>query len=148
MSNSKRWFSIVIGSTLVVLLLVGVLSVIPAMAQDPDEMMGGGMMGGGMMDGSGFNGGFFGAGPGSMMGATQDFTGTNPFGFAPGWMMSNPQGDVGTTRFGPGWMMGGMMNGMMGQMMNGMMGGGMMFNSNSPFFNVEPLKPKKRSTPI
>jgi hypothetical protein len=122
-----------------VLLLVGVLSVIPAMAQDPDEMMGGGMMGGGMMDGSGFNGGFFGAGPGSMMGATQDFTGTNPFGFAPGWMMSNPQGDVGTTRFGPGWMMGGMMNGMMGQMMNGMMGGGMMFNSNSPFFNVEPL---------
>jgi hypothetical protein len=134
MNNTKRWFSIAIGSTLAVLLLVGALTVIPALAQDPD-----GMMGGGMMDGSGFNGGFFGAGPGSMMGATQDFTGTTPFGFAPGWMMGNPQDGSGTTRFGPGWMMGGMINGMMGQMMNGMMGGGMMFNSNSPFFNVEPL---------
>lgn len=139
MSNSKRWISIAIGSTLAVLLLVGVLTVIPALAQGPGGWMGGGMMGGGMMDGSGFNGGFFGAGSGSMMGATQGFTGTTPFGFAPGWMMGNLQGDGETTPFGPGWMMGGMMNGMMGQMMNGMMGGGMMFNSNSPFFNVEPL---------
>ncbi len=125
MSNSKRWFSIAIGTTLAVLLLVGALTVLPALAQGP-----GGMMGGGMMDGSGSNGGFFGAGPGSMaraparsagVGFTQNFTGTMPFGFVPGGMM------------------GGMMNGMMGQMMNGMMGGGMMFNSNSPFFNVEPL---------
>lgn len=139
MSNSKRWFSIAIGSTLAVLLLVGVLTVIPALAQGPGGMMGGGMMGGGMMDGSGFNGGFFGTGPGNMMGSTQGFTGTMPFGFAPGWMMGNLQGDGENSPFGPGWMMGGMMNGMMGQMMNGMMGGGMMFNSNSPFFNVEPL---------
>jgi hypothetical protein len=122
MSNSKRWFSIALGSTLAVLLLVGVLTVIPALAQGPGGMMGGGMMGGGMMGGSGFNGGFFGAGPGRMMGATQGFTGTMPFGFAPGWMRGNRQGDGGTIPFGPGGMM-----------------GGMMFNSNSPFFNVKPL---------
>ena len=121
MNYTKRWFSIAVGSTMVVLLLVGVITVVPALAQDPD----------GMMDGSGFNGGFLGTGPGWMMGATQNFTRTTPFGFAPGWMMGNPQGDSGTKRFGPGWMMGGMMNGMMSS--------GMMFNSNSPFFNVEPL---------
>jgi hypothetical protein len=78
-------------------------------------MGGGGMMGGGMM------------------GNTQALTGTTPFGFAPGWMMDGFQND-GTMSFGPGSMMGGMMNGMMGQMMNGMMGGNMMVNSNNPFY--------------
>jgi len=84
MNNSKRWFSIAIGSTLAVLLLVGVLTAVPTLAQGP-----GGMMGGGMMNGSGFNGGFFG----------------------PGWMRGNPQADGENTPYGPGWMMGG---GMMG----------------------------------
>jgi hypothetical protein len=68
-------------------------------------------------------------GSGGMMGSTQDFSGTMPFGFAPGWMMGN-QDDTGNFSFGPGSMMGGMMNGMM----NGMMGSNMMVNSNNPFF--------------
>lgn len=75
MSNSKRWFLIAIGSTLAVLLLVGVLTIIPTLAQGPGGMMGG--------SGSG-NGGF---GPGWMMGNTQGFTGTSQFG--PGGMMGN-----------------------------------------------------------
>ena len=121
MSNSKRWFSIAIGSTLAVLLLAGLLTVMPALAQGPGGMMGGGMMGG-------YSPGF---GPG-MMGNPQGFTGPRPFGFGPGWMrQGNLQGDAQTPSFGPGWMMGGMMN--------GMMGGGMLVNSNSPFFNVKPL---------
>lgn len=126
MSNTRRWFSIALGSGLAVLLLVGVLTIAPAFAQ------GGGMMGGsgGMMGGSGFNNGMpFGSG--GMMGATQGFSSTMPF--APGWMMGN-QDDTGNFAFGPGSMMGGMMNGMMGQMMSGMMGGNMMVNSNNPFF--------------
>lgn len=91
MSNSKRWFSIAIGSTLAVLLLVGVLTIIPALAQGP----------GGMMGGSGSGNG--GSGPGWMMGNTQGFTGTSQFG--PGWMMGNSfNGDGGFAG-----MMGGMM---------------------------------------
>lgn len=139
MSNTKRWFSIAIGSTLAILLLAGMLTVVPAWAQGPGGMTGSGKMGGGMMNGSGFNGGFFGAGPGHMMGFTQGVTGTTPFGFAPGWMRGNPQGNGRSMPFGPAGMRGGMMHGMMGQMMNGMLDGSMMFNSNSPFFNVAPL---------
>jgi hypothetical protein len=75
MSNSKRWLSIEIGSTLAVLLLVGVLTMTLALAQGPGGRMGG--------SGSG-NGGF---GPGGMMGNTQGFTGTSQFG--PGGMMGN-----------------------------------------------------------
>lgn len=65
-----------------------------------------------MMGGGGMMGGY---GPGGMMGYTQNYTGTNAYG-CPGW------------GGGPGY-------GMMG----GMMGGGMMWNSNSPFFATEPL---------
>nr|NIN34120.1 hypothetical protein [Gammaproteobacteria bacterium] len=136
MTNSKRWLSIAFGSTLAVLLLVGVLSIAPALAQGP---MGGGMMdnSGGMMGGSGFNNRMpFGSG--GMMGSTQGFSRTMPF--IPGWMMGNPQDETGTFFIGRGSMMGGMMNGVMGQMMNGMMHGGMMVNSNNPFFiAAEPL---------
>lgn len=129
MTNTRRWFSIAVGSGLAVLLLVGIITIAPAFAQGP-----GGMMGGGMMGGSGYGGTMPGGfGPGTMMGNTQAFTGTTPYGFAPGWMMGGFQNN-GTTSFGPGSMMGGMMNGMMGQMMNGMMGGNMMVNSNNPFF--------------
>jgi hypothetical protein len=119
MNTYKRWFVIAAGSSLAVLLLVGMLAVGPVFAQGP--------MGGGMMGGSGFGGG--------MMG-----NGQNSGGFGPGWTMQNTQGVTGTVPFGPGGMMGGMMNGMMGQMMGGLMGGGMMFNSNSPFYvPTEPL---------
>ncbi len=132
MSSIKKWLPVIAGSTLAVLLLVGLVGVWPAFAQGP--------MGGGMMGGSGYSGTMPGGyGPGAMMGATQGVTGTTPFGFAPGWMMGGLQGDGQTVPYGPGWMMGGMMSGMMGQMMNGVMGGGMMVNSNSPFFAVEPL---------
>lgn len=115
MNNSKRWFSIALVSGLAVLLLVGVLATVPAFAQ----------------------------GPGGMMGNTQGFTETTPFGpggmmSGPGWMMGQTQGFTGTTPFGPGGMMGGMMSGMMNGMMNSMMGG-MMVNSNSPFFTAKPL---------
>jgi hypothetical protein len=102
MNNSKRWFSIALVSGLAVLLLVGVLATVPAFAQGPGGM-GGGMMGG------------------------------------PGWMMGNTQSFTGTTPFGPGGMMGGMMSGMMNGMMNSGMMGGMMVNSNSPFFTAKPL---------
>ena len=137
MSNTKRWFSIALGSGLAVLLLVGALTIAPAFAQGGGMMGGSGGMGsGGMMGDSGFNNGMpFGSG--GMMGATQGFSRTMPF--APGWMMGN-QDNTGNFAFGPGSMMGGMMNGMMGQMMSGMMGGNMMVNSNNPFFvAVDPL---------
>lgn len=137
MSNTKRWFSIALGSGLAVLLLVGALTIAPAFAQGGGMMGGSGGMGsGGMMGGSGFNNGMpFGSG--GMMGATQGFSRTMLF--APGWMMGN-QDNTGNFAFGPGSMMGGMMNGMMGQMMSGMMGGNMMVNSNNPFFvAVDPL---------
>ncbi|MCL4302143.1 MAG: hypothetical protein KJ077_41005 [Anaerolineae bacterium] len=131
MNNLKRWLSIALVSGLALLLLVGVLATVPALAQ------GGGMMGGGMM-----------SGPGGMMGNTQGLTGTNSFGpggmmggmmGGPGWMMGNTQGLTGTTPYGPGGMMGNMMSGMMNSMMNGGMMGGMMVNSNSPFFTAQPL---------
>lgn len=116
MNNSKRWIAIALVSGLAVLLLVGVVATVPAFAQGPGGM-GGGMMGGsgGMMGGSG-----------GMMGG-------------PGWMMGNTQGLTETTPFGPGGMLGGMMNQMMNGMTNGMMGGGMMVNSNSPFFTAKPM---------
>jgi hypothetical protein len=91
-NNSKPRFSIALLGGLAILLLVGLLAAVPALAQGP----GGGMMG--------------------------------------GWMMGNTQGFTGTIPFGPG----GMMGGMMSQMTNGMMGG-MAVNSNSPFFSAKPL---------
>jgi hypothetical protein len=122
-NNVKRWFSIAVGSGLAVLLLVGGLTVIPAFAQGP-----GGIGGGGMMGGPSYNGGTpSGFGPGWMMQNTQGFSGTNQFGFGPGWMMGNFFNNDGSFGFGPGGMM-------------GMMGGGMMFNPNSPFYAApEPL---------
>ncbi len=134
MSNSKRWFSIAFGSILATLLLVGVLTIIPTLAQGP-----GGMMGGGMMNGYGAGSG--GYGPGSMMDYTQTYTGTRPFGpgmmggYGPGWMMGNTQSFSQTVPFGPGGMMNG---GMMGGGMMGM-GHGMMWNSNNAFYTLEPL---------
>ncbi len=103
---NKRWFSIIAGSGLAVLLLVGLFTVMPVFAQ------GGGMMGGfgpgGMMGGPGYNGNY---GPG---------------------MMGNSQGFSGTVPFGPGGMMGNFFNGEGG--FAGMMGGGMMVNPNNAFY--------------
>jgi hypothetical protein len=118
MNNLKRWFSIALMSGLAIL-LAGILATRPALAQGPGWMMGG-------------------PGSGWMMGNTQSYTGTPPYGpggMMGGWMtgggmMGNTQAYTGTSPFGPGWMMNGMMNGMMG---------GMMVNSNSPFFTAKPL---------
>lgn len=126
---NNKWFSIAVGSGLAVLILAGFLVIVPAFAQ------GGNSRGhaGGMMNDSGNSGG---SGPGWMMGNTQGITGTNPFGFGPGWMMQRTQGFSGTMPFGPGMM------GMMGNFMNGdgsfggMMHGGMMVNSNNPFYTA------------
>jgi len=135
MSNLKRWFSIALVSGLA-LLLVSILATRPALAQ----------------------------GPGWMMGNTQGYNGTAPYGHGGmmgghghGWMMGNTQGYTNTVPYGPGWMMGGgMMHGgimggpgwMMGNTQaytgtapfgpGGMMGG-MMANNNSPFFSTKPL---------
>jgi hypothetical protein len=129
---NSRWFSIAVGGGLAILLLVGLLTVVPAFAQ-------GGMMGGrgGMMGG--------GYGPGWMMQNTQGFSDTVPFGpggmmggYGPGWMMQNSQGFSGTVPFGPG----GMMDGA-----GGMMGGGMMVNPNNPFYTApEPLTLEEATT--
>ena len=86
MRNSTRWFGLIIGAGLVILLLVGMFTVFPVLAQGP----GGGMMGG--------------YGPGWMGRNPQNPGQTAPFGF--GGMMGNFQN-------GPGWMMGGGMHGMM-----------------------------------
>jgi hypothetical protein len=110
MNNLKRWFLIMSGIGLAALLLVGLLTVAPVLAQGPGGMMGG--QGRGMMGPAGQNGGY---GPGWMM----DNTGTCPFG-GPGMMNG----------FGPG----GMMNGF-----GGMRGRGMMWSDNNPFFAPEPL---------
>lgn len=101
MSNLKRWFSIALVSGLA-LLLVGILAPGPALAQ----------------------------GPGWMMGNTQVYNGTAPYGHGGmmgggmmhGGMMGNTQAYTRTPPFGPGWMM-----------------GGMMVNSNSPFFSAKSL---------
>jgi hypothetical protein len=74
-----------------------------------------------MMNGNGYGGGMMGGHGQGMMGFNQNFDGANASG-CPG--------------FGPG-MMGGQGYGMMGS--GGMMGGGMMWNSNSPFYTVKPL---------
>ncbi|RME98482.1 MAG: hypothetical protein D6768_17215 [Chloroflexi bacterium] len=140
MFRSKKGFSVIIGSGLALLLLVGTLTVVPAFAQGPGGMMGGGfgggMMGGGMMGNGGFNG-------------------TAPGGFTPGWMMNGTQGVTGTTGFG-GMMgnlgdFGGMMNGVAGMMSGGfgggMMGGGMMFSPNNAFYTApEPLSLDESTT--
>jgi len=116
-NTSKRWFLIAIGSGLAILVLVGLLTVAPALAQGPGGMMG-----------RGTRGGF---GPGWMMGGNPwNSTETTPSGFGPGWMRGNFQNN-GSAQYGPGWMMGGGMH--------GMMGGSMMVNSNNPFFATKPL---------
>ncbi len=148
MKKFQHWLPL-LGGGVVVLLLAALLLVPPALAQGPGGMMGGGrgpgwmhgytqgvtgtvpygpgwMMGGGpgwMMG----PGGIMGGGPGwmmgpGMMGFTQGLTDSIPFGFGPGWMMRNSPGFTDSIPYGPGGMM-----------------GGMMMNSNSPFFNVEPL---------
>lgn len=91
MNNLKRWFLILIGSGLAILLLVGMLVVFPALAQGPGEMMGRGMMGG-----FGYNGATpGGSGPGWMMGYTQNYTdaaGTMPCSFGYGMMNGGMMG--------------------------------------------------------
>jgi hypothetical protein len=92
MNNLKRWFSIVLVSGLVVL-LVGILAVTSAFAQGPGGMMGG-------------------AGSGWMMGNSQGCPGTPSYGrggMMGGWMMGDTQAYTGTPPFGPSGMMGGMM---------------------------------------
>jgi hypothetical protein len=130
MINVKRWVSIAVGSGLAVLLLVGVLTVIPALAQGPGGMGGRGMRGGGMTLAPARSAG---------VGGGYGYNGDTPSGYGPGWMMQNTQGFSGTNQFGygPGWMMGGYGP---GGMMGGMMGGGLMVNPNSPFYTApEPL---------
>lgn len=135
MNNSTRWFLIGLTSSLTILLLIGLLAVAPVLAQGP-----GGMMGGGMRGGAGFNGGQFGSGPGWMRGTPQGVPGTAPSGFGPGWMHRNWQQDGQSAPFWPGGMMGGLMYEHMDDFGPGMMSGGMMINSNSPFFTpAEPL---------
>lgn len=143
MSNFKRWLLIVLASGLALFLLIGFLTIMPVLAQGP----------GGMMGGFGFNNQTGGYGPGWMMGYSQGYTGTTPYGFGPGWMHGG---------FGPGGMMGrglmgrGMMGGFgprwgynQGETEEGFYGngygcpgagrGGMMGSSNNPFFAAEPL---------
>jgi hypothetical protein len=112
MNSFKQWLPLLIGSGLLAVALIAVLVVGPALAQGP---------GGGMMNGNGYGGGMMGGHGQGMMGFNQNFDGANASG-CPG--------------FGPG-MMGGQGYGMMGS--GGMMGGGMMWNSNSPFYTVKPL---------
>lgn len=105
MSNLKRWFSIALVSGLA-LLLVGILAPGPALAQ----------------------------GPGWMMGNTQGYNGTVPYGHGGmmeggmmhggmmgghghSWMVGNIQSYTGTAPYGPGGMMGGWMMGGPGWMM-------------------------------
>jgi hypothetical protein len=97
MKTLKRWFPVIIGSSLVVLLVIGFLTMASALAQGPGGMMNEGLWG------QGRNGGF---GPGQMMGNRQNFGQTTPCEFAPGSMMGQQQGH----------MMGGMMGG--GMMFN------------------------------
>ena len=77
MNNLKRWLLVLLASGIVVILLIGVLTILPVLAQGP----------GGMMHGFGFNSGqSSGYGPGWMTGYTQVYTGTSSYGFGPGWM--------------------------------------------------------------
>lgn len=85
MNNLKRWFPIVLVSGLAIL-LVGVLAASPALAQ----------------------------GPGWMMGSTQGYTGTTPYGpywmmgggMMHGGMMGGPRGMMGNTGWNGNWMPG------------------------------------------
>ena len=119
MNNSKRWFPILMISSLVAVLLIIGLMFSPVLAQGPGGMMGG-YGPGGMMGGRGFDvtppEGY---GPGRMRGTFQGFNGSMPCGS--GSMMG----------FGPGGMRGGYGPG-------GMMGQGMM-GSASPLFETAPL---------
>ena len=160
MSNFKRWLLILLTSGLVLFLLAGFLTIMPALAQGP----------GGMMGGFGFNnqpGGGYGPG---WMGYSQGYTGTAPSGYGPGWMHGG---------YGPGGMMGGYGPGGMhggygpGGMMEGygpgwgynqgdsdeesfgndydcpgIGRGGMMWSSNSPFFATQPLSLADATTAV
>jgi len=113
--KNTRWVLVGIVSLAVTLLLIGVVTIGPALAQGP-------------MGGWSFNG-QPGYGPGMMMGYSQGYTGTTPSGYGPGWMHGgmmgwgyNNQAD-GDGYFGCG---------------GGMRGSGM-WGSNSPFFAPEPL---------
>ncbi len=137
MFNLKRWLLMLVPGGLVVIMLVGFLMVMPVSAQGP----------GGMMRGFGFNNQSGGYGPGWMMGYSQSYTGTTPYGFGPGWMHGG--------MMGRGMMGGGMMGGFgphwgytQGEAEAGAYGygcpggmgrGRMMWSSNSPFFAAEPL---------
>lgn len=112
MNSYKRWLPLFIGSGLAALLLLGILVVVPTLAQGP---------GGGTRGGDGYGGGMMGGYSRGMMGYNQNYNGANA---------------SGCPDFGPG-MMGGQGYGMMGS--GGMMGAGMMWNSNSPFYTVQPL---------
>lgn len=121
---NKRWIAISVGSGLVVLLLVGLLTVMPALAQGGGRMGGRGMMGG-------YDAGW-------MMQNAPSFSGTVPFGhrwmmggYGPGWMMQNSPGFSGTVPFGLG----------------GMMGSNMMVTPNNPFYTApKPLTLEEATT--
>lgn len=76
MNNFKGWLPIIIGSGLVVLLLVSLLTIAPVFAQGPGWMMGG-------WNGYGGTGC---CGSGWMMGYVQNDTGTAPRGYGHGMM--------------------------------------------------------------
>jgi hypothetical protein len=114
MNTSKRWVPLVVGGSLIILLLLGLLFVGATFAQGPGGRMGGRF-------GSGMMGGY---GSGQMMGYAQPYTGTLPYGY--GMMGGEMMGG-----YGYGGMMG-------GHMMGGYGYGGMMFNR-GPLFNPDPL---------
>ncbi len=119
--KNMRWLLMGTVTLVAALLLVGAVTIGPALAQGP--------MGGRMMGGWGFDG-QSGYGPGMMMGYTQGYTGTTPYGYGLGWMHGGMMG---------GWGYNNQADGAYG--CGGGMGtrGGGMWGSNSPFFTTEPL---------
>ncbi len=128
----KRWLPVILGSTLVGLLIIGLTIVSPALAQGPGMMGGSGYNSNGYGSGYGnMMGGASGYGYGDMMGYGSTFTGTMPFGY--GDMMGN--GGYGSM------MGGGMMGGFSGMMNNfggfgNMMGNGIFW---SGLFKPDPI---------
>ncbi len=130
----KRWLPVILGSTLVGLLIIGLTIVSPALAQGPGMMGGSGYNGSGYGYGSGYGnmmGGSGGYGYGNMPGYGSTFTGTMPYGY--GDMMGNG---------GYGGMMGGGMGMMGGSMMGGFGGFGNMMSGGffwSGLFKPDPI---------
>ena len=125
MRTKKKWSLTVVSLGLIALVLVGAMTLVPAYAQGPGNMMG--------QTGceQGQPGGF---GPGWMMGPQQNFSGPMPF----------QRGLMGDCSAGFGDMMA-----MMGLMMHGnMMGRHGLMSNTSPFFTPDPLTLAEASTAV